>query len=89
MPANVAVPISFSAVPDTTGPWRERAACRGTKTVDFFPRQGETYAAAKAVCARCPVSDECLAYSLTFPTILCGIWGGKSGRDRRMMLRGR
>jgi WhiB family redox-sensing transcriptional regulator len=55
-----------------------------TPDVDFFPERGQDARAAQAVCARCPVSDECLEYALE-KKIKDGIWGGKSGRDRRRL----
>jgi len=47
--------------------WRSRAACLGADPELFFPAAegGPVYdaqvAAAKAMCARCPVTAECLA----------------------------
>jgi hypothetical protein len=43
--------------------WRSRAACRDTNPDLFFPEPSaprSQTAAAKAVCARCPVRDACL-----------------------------
>ncbi len=47
--------------------WRMNAACRGVDPELFFPAaeggpaRDAQVAAAKAVCARCPVRRECLA----------------------------
>ena len=41
--------------------WIAAAACTGVSTDIFFPEVGASYATAKAICARCPVSDECRA----------------------------
>lgn len=62
--------------------WRARSACRTKPTWMFFPARGdhETVKAAKAVCATCPVSAECLAANLQERD---GIYGGLSGRERR------
>jgi WhiB family redox-sensing transcriptional regulator len=52
----------------------------------WFPEKGGSTRAAKALCARCPVRPECLAYALTHDERF-GIWGGTSERDRRRMKR--
>jgi WhiB family redox-sensing transcriptional regulator len=72
--------------------WRADAVC-GQPHVDaelFFPvaRVGPAYeaqvAAAKAVCARCPVTAECLADALV--GIPDGIAGGLTEQERRALL---
>lgn len=70
-----------------TGDWRAHAACRHEDPELFFPpgrddAAGEQIAAAKAVCARCPVAEECLAFALKH-RIRDGIWGGLSDQERR------
>jgi WhiB family transcriptional regulator, redox-sensing transcriptional regulator len=64
--------------------WAADAPCREHPEVEWFPERGESMAAAKAVCRRCPVRDECLSYAVADPTIV-GVWGGTSGRERRRM----
>ncbi|MCO1658892.1 WhiB family transcriptional regulator [Pseudonocardia sp. S2-4] len=72
-----------------TRSWRERAACRGEDPELFFPsaESGTAYreqvAAAKAVCARCQVVDECLAEALA--RIPYGIAGGLTEHERRRL----
>lgn len=71
-------------------PWRQRAACRLLAPEDrwiFWPGRGdgETVVAAKAVCATCPVSADCLAYAIEAGEL--GVWGGTSTRERRQMRR--
>lgn len=67
--------------------WRERAACRDEDPELFFPI-GATGPAldqaerAKAVCRRCPVIDQCLAWALTTGQD-AGIWGGLTEQERR------
>ena len=52
-----------------------------------MPRRGENTGDAKAVCATCSVTTECLSFALvTFEKN--GIWGGLSERERRV-IRGR
>jgi WhiB family transcriptional regulator, redox-sensing transcriptional regulator len=41
-------------------------------------------AAAKAVCARCPVQAECLGHALASGPVH-GIWGGMSEEERRLL----
>jgi len=54
----------------------------------FFPERGDSTEPAKAVCARCLVRAECLAYALA-EHIQHGIWGGTSERERRRLRSGR
>ena len=91
------------SVPDTerAANWRDRGACHETSPTGkplhnpelFFP-VGTTgpallqTASAKAVCARCPVMDECLAWALG-SNIEFGVWGGLSEGERRALKRRR
>jgi len=69
--------------------WRARAACRGTEAPQFLPpASGESAVArcgretaAKAICARCAVRSECLAYAVAAREPL-GIWGGLNETER-------
>ncbi len=73
-----------------TASWFERAACRepGVDPELFFPL-GETgpsareVAAAKAVCARCPVAAQCLDSAMQAGEP-AGIWGGTTPAERRL-----
>lgn len=67
--------------------WQAAAACRGS-TVDFYPGRGQSTEPAKAVCAGCSVSDECLQFALETGEKV-GIWGGLSERERRQLRRAR
>jgi len=62
--------------------WRYRAACRGADLEVFFPGRGESADPARRICAECPVREPCLDYALSH-SIVHGIWGGLSERDRR------
>lgn len=72
--------------------WQMRAACRGPQAAVFFPpmlpeRRDEKRfreASAKAICAGCPVVEECLAYALAIRE-QHGIWGGLSEKERRAL----
>lgn len=68
------------------GSWVEAAACRGSEPELFHPDRGASTASAKAVCAGCPVIDECLAWALD-TTQKYGVWGGTSEKERRIMRR--
>jgi len=73
------------------GDWRDRAACQNVSPDLFFPvtdsgplvqRQVEQ---AKAVCRRCPVRSECLAFALDH--LSSGIAGGLTADERRTQSR--
>ena len=71
--------------------WRQRAACLGEDPELFFPvadirSAPEQLAVAKAVCARCPVIDTCLTWSLQTGQNT-GVWGGMSEAERRTLRR--
>lgn len=63
--------------------WREDALCAQVDSGDvFFPEQGASNEAAKAICRRCGVKDACLNEAL-FDGSIYGIWGGTTFRERR------
>jgi WhiB family redox-sensing transcriptional regulator len=71
--------------------WLRRAACVGEDPELFFPVGTEgpalrDIAAAKRVCARCPVIVECLDYALGSGQ-LSGVWGGTHEDERVALLR--
>jgi Transcription factor WhiB/Homeodomain-like domain len=72
--------------------WRSRAACLAEDPELFFPvaESGAVLqvqvAAAKAVCARCPVRQACLVEALA--RIPVGIAGGLTAHERRGLHRG-
>jgi WhiB family transcriptional regulator, redox-sensing transcriptional regulator len=76
--------------------WQQRAACRGEDASFFFApsyfeRRSEKVAreaVAKAICARCPVREECLAFALEVRDPH-GVWGGLNEMERRTLLRER
>lgn len=75
--------------------WQLQAACRGMDTEVFFhpdnergPRRAAREAAAKAVCARCPVIRQCAEHALRVREPY-GIWGGLSESERDDVLAGR
>ena len=69
--------------------WQAKSLCRGSDTPEiFFPSPGDTEAlkAAKSTCGKCPVIQDCLLYALE-NNERYGIWGGKSTRERLLILR--
>src|ERR1051325_6120041 len=69
--------------------WQQAAACRGvgveeSRTI-FFPSRGDSIDEARAICRRCPVTEECLDFALANNCI--GVWAGTSDRQRRMLRR--
>lgn len=75
-------------LPAVTGDreWMVDALCAQTDPEVFFPEQGGSTRAAKAVCAACPVRDECLAYALERRE-QHGVWGGTTELERRRLRR--
>lgn len=71
--------------------WLRNAACAGEDPELFFPvgTRGPALreiAAAKSVCARCPVSTQCLAFALHSGQV-SGVWGGTCEEERAVLLR--
>lgn len=69
-------------------PWMVDALCAVVDPELFYPEKGESAAAAKMLCRRCPVRAECLAYALASHEKF-GVWGGLSERERRKLLAAR
>ncbi|MFI7498655.1 WhiB family transcriptional regulator [Streptomyces sp. NPDC049687] len=71
--------------------WLRSAACVGEDPELFFP-VGTTgpalrdVADAKRVCARCPVTTDCLAFALGSGQT-SGVWGGTGEGERAELLR--
>ncbi len=76
---------------DQDGDWRHKSACKDEDPELFFP-VGETGPAllqeeqAKAVCRRCPVTEECLRWALDSGQDH-GVWGALTERERRAVKR--
>ena len=72
--------------------WQMKGTCRTVDASVFFcpdqtvrPVRRRSEAAAKAVCARCPVRAQCAAYALSTREPH-GIWGGFTETERRRLL---
>lgn len=68
--------------------WQYQGACRDVDTTMFFHPEGERGAArrrrveaAKAICATCPVMQQCREHALSVREPY-GIWGGMSEEER-------
>jgi WhiB family redox-sensing transcriptional regulator len=68
--------------------WQLQGACRTTDPDVFFHPEGERgparvnrQLAAKAICATCPVIEQCAAHALAVREPY-GVWGGMSEEDR-------
>jgi WhiB family redox-sensing transcriptional regulator len=73
--------------------WRHDAACRDEDPELFFPVGTSGPALmqvteAKAVCHRCTVASDCLAWALASGQD-AGVWGGMSEDERRALKRRR
>lgn len=78
-------------VPDKS--WQDFANCLEADPDLFFPERGASTSEAKEICRGCTVREDCLEFSLnywyTLPDTKFGIWGGKTERERRDILRDR
>jgi len=73
--------------------WQYDGACREVDPETFFspdaergPRRRAREAAAKALCATCPVIQQCLNHALTVREPY-GVWGGMNINERDQLLR--
>ena len=67
--------------------WYEEAVCQTVGVDLFFTEKGGVAAPAKKVCDGCPVTSVCLQHALD-SGVRHGIWGAKTERERRVMIRG-
>ncbi len=65
--------------------WQQDAACKGEDPRIFW-RPHEAHA--KAICARCPVIEDCLRHALEADES-GGVWGGMTDRERRALKAGK
>lgn len=75
--------------------WQYEGACRQADPDTFFsperergPRRYAREAAAKAVCATCPVVAKCLEHALTVKEPY-GVWGGLTVDERNSLASGK
>lgn len=74
--------------------WQLDGACRTTSPDQFFlpdaergRRREARESAAKALCATCPVVQDCLTHALEVREPY-GVWGGTTPQERSALLRG-
>lgn len=72
--------------------WQYEGTCNGVDPETFFspesergPRRHAREAAAKALCVRCPVIDQCLEHALRVKEPY-GVWGGRTTGERANLL---
>lgn len=63
----------------TRPPWMRDGLCREHPEVDFYAQRNAEKA--RAICARCLVTDECLDHALANREE--GVWGGTDEAERR------
>lgn len=66
----------------------DHALCRWDPDPDRMFVRGQAQNQAKTLCTHCPVRAACLAKALD-DRIEFGVWGGKTERERRALLRRR
>lgn len=76
-----------------TGSWAEKwqgALCAEIGGDLWLPEKTESHhaAAAKKICASCPIAEQCLEYALEHELTRdhTGIWAGTNGRTRQRIL---
>lgn len=70
--------------------WQDDALCAEIGDELFFPPKGGSYKEGKAVCGKCDVRDQCLAYIMKLETGIdnrFGLYGGLSPNERRRLVR--
>jgi WhiB family transcriptional regulator, redox-sensing transcriptional regulator len=82
--------VIMTALDNRADRW-SRAACTTADPDLFFPIStlgpgGRQVAQAKAICARCQIRQECLAYAVDAASVQ-GVWGGTTETERRLLRR--
>lgn len=75
---------TLSAIDQQVAVIRRRAACAGLNAELWYPEQGRTCTAGRAICAECPVMAQCLELALATGEKQ-GCWGGAAQRQRRRL----
>jgi len=68
--------------------WHQEANCRGEGVRTWFSGAPAMVDKARAVCADCPVRDECYQYAMSDPDLV-GIWAGFTEKERKELRRSR
>ena len=64
------------------------SACKDADTSVFFPVSDTFAGEAKAICATCPVAEQCLEYAISSHQS-DGVWGGLTAQERHRLVRRR
>lgn len=71
--------------------WEDLALCAQTDPEAFYPEKGQSPKPALRVCRRCPVTAECLTDTLAYEVRQGGdphgVAGGKTAKERKLLLR--
>ena len=68
--------------------WEDDAACMSVDPDLWFTEKGGATRQAKRICKTCEIRPVCLEYALEHKERY-GVWGGKSERERRAILKRR
>jgi WhiB family redox-sensing transcriptional regulator len=71
---------------ETPKDWMMQGACTQVDPEMFFPVMGGSVEPARKICEGCDVRERCLEWALKNDEHY-GVWGGKSERERRKMVR--
>jgi WhiB family redox-sensing transcriptional regulator len=66
--------------------WQDRAACLDADPSLFESGVTSRVLKAKAICERCPVIDECLAFALANEDTEVTVYGGLTGDERKPLI---
>jgi WhiB family redox-sensing transcriptional regulator len=73
-------------LPGAMPEWMLEGDCSSSNAEAFFPERGAPCAAAREMCAGCPVREQCLDYALKTRQ-RDGVWGGTTPKERARILR--
>ena len=65
--------------------WQDKAACLDADSSLFLTGVTSRVLQAKAICERCPVIDDCLAFALDNEDFEPHVYGGMTGDERRVI----
>ncbi len=65
--------------------WQDNAACKDLDSRIFLSGVTSRVQIAKAVCASCPVTHECLEFALAHEDFEPHVYGGMTGDERKKL----
>jgi WhiB family redox-sensing transcriptional regulator len=63
--------------------WQDSASCKDMDSSVFLSGVASRISIAKAVCATCPVIQECLSFALANEDFEPHVYGGMTGAERK------